>query len=84
TTGPTNATTLTETVTFSEAVTNVVASDFTVTTTDGNATAHIASVTGSGTTYMVTLDQVAGDGSVRLDLKSTGTSIADTATNAIQ
>ncbi|MFK5597629.1 Ig-like domain-containing protein [Methylobacterium sp. HMF5984] len=81
--GPTNATTLTETVTFSEAVTGVTADDFTV-TTSGTATANIASVSGSGTTYTVTLNQASGDGAVRLDLKSAGTGITDTAGNAIQ
>ncbi|TXN67259.1 tail fiber protein, partial [Methylobacterium sp. WL6] len=82
TTGPTNATTLTETVTFSEAVTGVTADDFTV-TSSGTATAQVASVSGSGTTYTVALNQATGDGTVRLDLKASGTGITDTAGNPI-
>lgn len=81
TTGPTNATTLTQTVTFSEAVTGVDASDFTV--TGSGASATVGSVTGSGTTYTVTLNAVAGDGTIRLDLNASGTGIEDGASNAI-
>ncbi|AWB23036.1 HYR domain-containing protein [Methylobacterium currus] len=80
-TGPTNATSLTQTVTFSEAVTGVDAGDFALTGT-GTAAGTIASVTGSGTTYTVTLAGVTGDGTLRLDLKGAGTGIQDAAGNA--
>lgn len=82
TAGPTNATTLTQTVTLSEAVTGLDVNDFALAYT-GSASARIGSITGSGTTYTVTLDGISGDGTIRLDLKSTGTGITDTAGNAI-
>lgn len=80
--GPTNATTMTQTVTLSEAVSGLDASDFAIHAT-GSATASIASISGSGTTYTVTLDGMSGDGTIRLDLKSSGTGITDTAGNAM-
>ena len=70
------------TVTFGEAVTGVDASDFVVTAT-GTAAGAVTGVSGSGTTYTVTLGSVSGDGTVRLDLKGAGTGIADQAGNAI-
>ncbi|MFC5475427.1 Ig-like domain-containing protein [Paraherbaspirillum soli] len=70
------------TVTFSESVTGVDISDFTLTNT-GTAAGTIASVSGSGSTYTVTVNGVTGDGTMRLDLNSSGTGIADAATNAI-
>jgi hypothetical protein len=71
------------TVTFSEAVTGVDASDFTLHTT-GTAAGSVASVTQvSGSTYTVTVNSVTGDGTLRLDLNNSGTGIADLATNAI-
>ena len=82
---PTNATTLVYRVTFSEGVTGVDATDFTLTAT-GSATGTISSVapvgTG-GTTYDVTVSSVSGNGTLRVDLKASGTGIADTAGNAI-
>jgi len=73
------------TVSFSEAVTGVDASDFTldlsgVTTTNGDSD---ISITGSGSTYTVTVANVSGTGTLSVDLKSTGTAIADVAANAI-
>jgi hypothetical protein len=56
-----SATTVSYTVTFSESVTGVDASDFTLTAT-GNASGTIASVTGSGATYTVTINTLGGDG----------------------
>ncbi len=79
---PNNATSEQFTVTFSEAVTGVDASDFALTDTD-TAAGTIASVSGSGSTYTVTVDGVSGDGTLRLDLNSSGTGIADAAGNAI-
>ncbi|HTB80040.1 MAG TPA: Ig-like domain-containing protein [Opitutaceae bacterium] len=70
----TSATSISYTVTFSESVTGVDATDFTLTAT-GTASGHIASVSGSGTTYTVTVDTLTGDGTLRLDLNSSGTGI---------
>jgi len=78
----TNATSVQYTVTFSESVTGVDTSDFALTTTSSVA-GTIASVSGSGTTYTVTVNSITGDGTMRLDLNSSSTGIADTATNAI-
>jgi hypothetical protein len=55
------------TVTFSEAVTGVDASDFALATT-GTATGTISSVSGSGSTYTVTVDDVSGNGTLGLNL----------------
>lgn len=63
-----NAGPVTYTVTFSEAVTNVDTADFALTTT-GVAGAAITGVTGSGTTYTVTVDIGTGEGTIRLDLQ---------------
>ncbi|MBR7748505.1 DUF4347 domain-containing protein, partial [Undibacterium baiyunense] len=78
----TNATSVQYTVTFSESVTGVDTSDFTLTTTGGVA-GTIAAISGSGTTYTVTVNSITGDGTMRLDLKNSGTGIADAATNVI-
>jgi gliding motility-associated-like protein len=80
---PTSASSLIYTVTFSEAVTGVDQTDFTVTTTSGSATGAVTSVSGSGSTYTVTVSSISGTGSLRLDLNSSGTGIADLANNAI-
>lgn len=82
TVGPTNATTLTQTLTFTEAVTGLDINDLSIAWT-GTANAAVASVSGSGTTYTVTLNGVSGDGTIRLDLKASGTGITDAAGNAI-
>jgi len=70
----TAASTISYTVTFSEAVTGVDAGDFSLTST-GTAMGAIAGITGSGTTYTVTVNTLAGDGTLRLDLKNAGTGI---------
>jgi hypothetical protein len=80
-TSPTNASSLQWTVTFSESVTGVGTADFALTAT-GTASASVSSVTGSGTTYTVTANTVAGDGTLRLDVTDDD-SIADTATNKL-
>ena len=77
-----NATTQQYTVTFDEAVTGVTLSSFTLATT-GTAAGTIGSITGTGATYTVTVNNVAGDGTLRLDLKPTGTGITDPAGNAV-
>ena len=76
----TSADSTTFTVTFDEAVTGVDVSDFSL---SGGATGTVASITGSGRTYQVTVNNISGDGSLRLDLKSSGTSITDVVGNAI-
>ncbi|RAJ29254.1 MBG domain-containing protein [Pedobacter cryoconitis] len=80
-TTPTKDISVAYTVTFSESVTGVTADDF-VLTRSGSAAGSIASITGSGTTYTVTANNT-GDGSLRLDLKSSGTGIQDLAGNQI-
>jgi hypothetical protein len=64
---PTNLASVDFTVTFSEAVTSVDASDF-VLTTSGVTGASITNVSGSGTTYTVTVNTGSGDGKIRLDV----------------
>ncbi|WP_201834504.1 beta strand repeat-containing protein [Microvirga zambiensis] len=78
----TNDSTVTYTVVFSESVTGVDASDFLLTAT-GTAGGTISSVTGSGTTYTVTVSSLTGFGTLRLDLKGSGTGIKDAANNTI-
>jgi hypothetical protein len=68
------ATAITYTVTFDQAVSGVDASDFTV-TGSGTASGSVASVSGTGSTYTVTVNNLGGDGSLRLDLKNSGTGI---------
>jgi uncharacterized repeat protein (TIGR01451 family) len=68
-TSSTSATTLTFTVTFSEAVTGVDATDFIVETTgDVPGTAQVSVSADSGTTRTVTVTISAGTGTVGLDL----------------
>ncbi|SHE46364.1 autotransporter-associated beta strand repeat-containing protein [Marinomonas polaris DSM 16579] len=76
----TTADSATYTVTFNEAVTGVDVSDFSL---SGGATGTVASITGSGRTYQVTVNNISGDGSLRLDLNASGTGITDTVSNAI-
>ncbi|NHZ39894.1 Ig-like domain-containing protein [Massilia aquatica] len=78
----TSASSVTYTVTFSENVSGVDTGDFTL-ATSGSAAGTIASISGSGSTYTVTVDTVAGDGMLQLNLKGSGTGIADTASNPI-
>ena len=78
---PNNAATEQFTVTFSENVTGVNAGDFSILTT-GTAAGTVGAVTGSGTTYTVTVNNVVGAGTLELNLNA-GTGIADTAGNAI-
>lgn len=80
-TATSNATSVQYAVTFDSSVTGVSVGDFQLTGT-GAATGNIASVTGSGTTYTVTVNSISGDGTLRLDLKNAGTGIADSAGNA--
>ncbi|WP_369062260.1 Ig-like domain-containing protein [Caulobacter sp. 73W] len=78
----TNATSASYTVTFDQSVTGVDAGDFVLTAT-GTADGVINNVTGSGGVYTVTVGSVSGDGTLRLDLKSSGTGIAASSGGAI-
>ncbi len=89
TTVNTNATSITYRVTFDAGVTGVDAADFTLVAPTGNtpastATGTVAAITPVNTSvYDVVVSTVSGQGKARLDLKSTGTGIADLAGNAI-
>jgi len=76
-----NATSLHFTVTFSEPVTGVSTSDFALVAT-GTASGSITSLSGSGTTFDVTVSSVSGVGSLRLDGLSSG-NIRDAAGNRL-
>jgi hypothetical protein len=64
---PTTAASVNFTVTFSESVTGLDTSDFTLTTT-GLTGASVTSVSGSGATYSVTVSNGTGTGTIRLDV----------------
>ncbi|UXI70579.1 beta strand repeat-containing protein [Tahibacter amnicola] len=72
---PTTSATANYTVTFSEAVTGVDAADFTLTTT-GLTGASVGTVTGSGTTYNVTVNTGTGLGTLRLNVIDNDTIVA--------
>ena len=78
----TNASSVDYTVTYNESVTGVDVSDFVLTTT-GTAGGTIASISGSGSTYTVTVNSLSGDGTLRLDLNNSGTGIVNAGTQAI-
>ena len=80
---PTNATTVDFLITFSEAVTGVDASDFSLDTTVTGPTVSIVVDTGDQANYTITVDTGVGSGTIRLDLKSSGTGIQDLAGNLI-
>jgi len=63
---PTSAASVPFLVTFDQSVTNVLSSDFSLTTT-GTVAPAIASVTGSGATRTVTVNTGGGAGTIRLD-----------------
>ncbi|MFW3898427.1 DUF4347 domain-containing protein [Pseudomonas bharatica] len=80
---PTNSGSASFTVTFSEDVSGVDAGDFTL-AFGGSAGGSIASVTRvDGRTYTVLVDNLAGTGTVQLNLNASGTGIADAAGNAL-
>ncbi|MCT7956022.1 DUF4347 domain-containing protein [Laspinema palackyanum] len=64
---PTNATSLNYTVTFSETVTGVDETDFTLVST-GITGASITNISGSGSTYTVAVNAGTGDGNLQLNL----------------
>jgi hypothetical protein len=76
---PTNAASVSFTVTFNENVTGVNAGDFALTTSTGLTGASVTGVSGSGTTYTVTVSTGSGNGTLRLDLHDND-SIVDEAT----
>jgi len=76
---PTNAASVSFTVTFSESVTGVAASNFTATGLTG---ASVTGVTGSGSTRTVTVNSGTGDGTLHLDPAGIG-AIVDAAGNAL-
>lgn len=85
TASPSNATSLTYTVAFSEAVTGVDASDFAVRKSDGSAAAGtVSSVSSSdgGKSFSVTVTGASGEGAVHLDVLADG-SILDAAGNPL-
>src|SRR5690606_1257437 len=70
------ATSISYSVTFNKSVTGVSTDDFQLTTTS-TVTGDIDSVSGSGSSYTVTVNNISGIGTIRLDLKG-GTNIATT------
>ena len=76
----TNAASVQFAVTFSESVTGVGATDFSLSTTVTGAS--IGTVSGSGMSYTVTVDTGSGDGTLRLDVVDDD-SIADLAGNKL-
>jgi hypothetical protein len=78
---PTSAASVQFTVTFAKNVTGVDASDFAL-TANGVTGATVTGVTGSGTTWTVTVGTGTGDGTLRLDLVDDD-SITDSAANPL-
>jgi uncharacterized delta-60 repeat protein len=70
-------------VKFNENVTGVTLDDFFLSSGSG-ATAHLSSITAlSGNAYRVYIDQIVGTGSLNLNLKTSGTGIADLFGNSL-
>ena len=67
-TNPTNLATVHYAVVFSQSVTGVDTTDFSLVPSAGVTGASITSVTGSGTTYTVTVNRGTGDGTLGLNL----------------
>lgn len=80
--GGSTATSVTFALTFTEPVTGVDATDFAVVSA-GGAAATVGTVTGIGAAYTIPVTLTGATGTVQLNLKATGTGIADTAGNAI-
>ncbi|MDO7875460.1 fibronectin type III domain-containing protein [Hymenobacter sp. ASUV-10] len=78
----TNGSSVTFRVTFSEAVLNVDVNDFTIGNL-GSVSGTIASVSGSGTTYDVVVNNLSGAGDFRLNVTAIGTAIRDVAGNGV-
>jgi FG-GAP-like repeat len=71
----TNATSVTYTVTFNEAVTGVAASDFAV-VTSGSLNSPSIAVSGTGAVYTVTVSGISGDGTLGLNLVTSGSIVS--------
>src|SRR5206468_8651722 len=86
-TANTNGTSVSFRVIFSESVTGVDVSDFSLNKSgnlNGSLAADAVTVVGTlGTTYDVNISNISGDGSLALVLNSTGTGIVDIANNAV-
>jgi predicted outer membrane repeat protein len=80
---PTSAASVSFSVTFSEAVTGVDASDFSLVTSGSLSGASVTGVSGSGASYTVTVSTGSGSGTLRLDLNGSGTGIQDLVGNPI-
>ncbi len=80
-TSATSASSVNFTVTFSENVTGVDVADFSLTTT-GVSGASVTSVSGSNSTYTVSVNTGSGNGTIRLDVPNSAT-IADAFSNAL-
>ncbi|MFC0351732.1 DUF4347 domain-containing protein, partial [Undibacterium danionis] len=78
----TNSSSVTYAVSFNESVSGVDISDFSLTKT-GATVGNISAISGSGSSYIVTVNGISGDGTLRLDLNASGTNISDAASNAI-
>ncbi|MFL5807673.1 MAG: hypothetical protein ACJ8CR_38840, partial [Roseiflexaceae bacterium] len=76
---PTAAASVDFIVTFSESVTGVDATDFSLTTTGSISGAVVSGVSGSGTTYTVTVNTGSGSGTIRLDVADNDTIVDATA-----
>jgi hypothetical protein len=79
---PTSASSVNFTVIFSEAVTGVDPTDFTLTVTGTISGASVTGISGSASTYTVTVNTGTGDGTLRLDVSDNDT-ILDTASNPL-
>src|SRR5207253_647731 len=79
---PTNATSVQWTVTFSESVSGVTASNFTLVNGSLGGSPAITNVAGSGTTWTVTASTGSGDGTLGLN-KTSNTGVTDTAGNPL-
>ena len=77
-----NSSTVDFSVSFSETVSGVNTADFSLATT-GVTGASITGITGFGASYTVTVNTGSGDGTIGLNLNSSGTGITDAAGNAI-
>ena len=79
---PTNATSVDFTITFSEAVTGVDTSDFSLTTT-GVSGASVTGISGAGSVYTVAVNTGSGNGTIRLDVPASAVTITDLAGNPL-
>jgi fibronectin-binding autotransporter adhesin len=80
---PTNASSVTFTITFTEDVSGVDISDFSLVTSDSVNGTLQSLIQIDPRTYRVTVDNITGLGSLGLNLNANGTGIADGANNAI-